>query len=129
MKDVRLLLARLEAIKIVSQLSGVAVVRDFIERRIQPIKERHHPAFEDSGRDDPTRESSRLWVPRALEARTTSLFQTDVSLKDIPLAKGYSLECPPTRVSTFARIRLLVVFPSESSWPLAYFWRIFRSSC
>ena len=88
MKDVKLLLVRLEAVKIVDRLSGVAVVRDFIERRIQPIKERHHPAYEDSGREDPTRESSSLWVPRVLEARTTSLFQTDVSLKDIPMAKG-----------------------------------------
>src|SRR5437868_5128442 len=114
MKDVKLLIARLEAIKIVSRLSGVAVVRDFIERRIQPIKERHHPAFEDSGREDPTRESSRLWVPRALEARTTSLFQTDVSLKDIPMAKGYTLECPPNRVSTLAWIPLFVFFSIRS---------------
>ena len=49
MKDVRILLARLEAVKIVDQLSGVAVVKDFIERRIQPIKERNHPAYEYSG--------------------------------------------------------------------------------
>ncbi len=129
MKDVKLLIARLEATKIVSRLSGVAVVRDFIERRIQPIKERHHPAFEDSGREDPTRESSRLWVPRALEARTTSLFQTDVSLKDIPMAKGYTLECPPNRVSTLAWIPLFVVFQSEVSWPFALFRRGVRSSC
>ena len=70
MKDVRLLIVRLEAVKIVDQLSRVAVVRDFIERRIQPIKERQHPSYEYSGRDDPTRESSSLWVPRALVART-----------------------------------------------------------
>src|SRR5438132_10577515 len=115
MKDVKLLIARLEAIKIVNRLSGVAVVRDFIERRIQPIKERHHPAFEDSGREDPTRESSRLWVPRALEARTSSLFQTNVILGDIPMAKGYTLEYPPNWVSTLTEIRLFVaVRPSVS---------------
>src|SRR6266498_2824976 len=95
MKDVRLLIARLEAIKIVDQLSGVVVVRYFIERRIQPIKERHHPAYEYSGQDDPTRESSSLWVPRALVARTSSLFQTDVAVRDIPLSKGYTLDHPP----------------------------------
>ena len=117
MKDVRLLLVRLEAIKIVDQLSGVAVVRDFIERRIQPIKERHHPAYEDSGREDPTRESSSLWVPRVLEARTTSLFQTDVAVRDISLPKGYTLDHPPNRVSAFAEICLLLlsdqVYPSH----------------
>ena len=59
----KILLARLEAIKIVDQLSGVAVVRDFIQRRIQPIKERNHPAYEYSGREDPTRESPSVWVP------------------------------------------------------------------
>ena len=34
MKDVRILLVRLEAIKIVDQLFGVAVVKDFIKRWI-----------------------------------------------------------------------------------------------
>src|SRR5438105_9829446 len=77
MKDVRILLARLEAIKIVDQLSRVAVVKDFIQRRIQPIKERNHPAYKYSGREDPTRESSSVWVPRALDAWMSSLFQRD----------------------------------------------------
>src|SRR5207253_4748571 len=104
MKDIRLFLVRLEAVKIVDRLSGMAVVRDFIELRIQPIKERHHPAFEDSGWEDPTRESTSLWVPRALAAQTSSLFQTDVILGDIPMAKEYTLECPPNRVSALAEI-------------------------
>src|SRR5438105_1281635 len=108
MKDVRLLLVRLEAVKIVDRLSGVAVVRDFIERRIQPIKEWHHPAFEDSGREDPTPESTSLWLPRALAARISSLFQTDVILGDIPMVKGYTLEYPLNRVSTLTEIRLFV---------------------
>src|SRR6266540_5886029 len=108
MKDVRLLIARLEVVKIMDQLSGVAVVRDFIERCIQPIKERHHLAYEYSGRDDPTRESTCLWVPRALAARTSSLFQTDVAVRDIPLPKGYTLEFPPNRVSALAEIHLFV---------------------
>src|SRR5438128_12550914 len=115
MKDVRLLITCLEAVKTVVQLSGVAVVRDVIERRIQPIKEQHHPAYEYSGRDDPTRESTSLWVPRALAARTSSLFQTDVAIRDIPLAKGYTLEHPPNRVSALSEIRLFVAFrPSVS---------------
>src|SRR6266542_6600186 len=109
MKDVRLLIARLEAVKIVDQLSEVAVVRNFIERRIQPIKEWNHPAYEYSGREDPTRESSSVWVPRALDARTSSLFQKDVAVRDIPLPKGYTLEHPPNRVRAFAEIYLLLL--------------------
>ena len=80
MKDVRILLVRLEAIKIVDQLSGVAVVKGFIKRRIQPIKERDHPAYEYSGWKDPTQESPSLWVPKSLDARASSLFQKDVAV-------------------------------------------------
>src|SRR5438128_5372174 len=74
MKNVRILLERLEAVKAAAQLSGVAVVRSFIKRRIQPIKERDHPAYEYSGWKDPTQESPSLWVPKALEAWVSSLF-------------------------------------------------------
>src|SRR6266540_1394935 len=109
MKDVRILLARLEAVKIVDQLSGVVVVKDFIQRRIQPIKERNHPAYEYSGREDPTRESPGVWVPRALDARTSSLFQKDVAVRNIPLREGYTLGRPPNRVSAFAEICLFLL--------------------
>ena len=109
MKDVRVLLVRLEAVKIVDQLSRVAVVRDFIERRIQPIKERNHPAYEYSGREDPTRESPGMWVPKALDARTSSLFQKDVAVRNIPLPEGFKLERPPNRVSAFTEIFLLLL--------------------
>src|SRR5438105_2725381 len=109
MKDVRILLACLEAVKTVDQLSGVAVVRDFIERRIQPIKERNHPAYEYLGREDPTRESPSVWAPRALDARTLSLFQKDVAVRDIPLPEGYTLERPPNRVCAFVEICLLLL--------------------
>src|SRR6266540_6320598 len=46
MKNVRILLERLEAVKAAAQLSGVVVVRSFIKWRIQPIKEWGHPAYE-----------------------------------------------------------------------------------
>src|SRR6266540_1564662 len=109
MKDVRILLERLEAVKVADQLSGVVVVKGFIKRRIQPIKERDHPAYEYSGREDPTRESSGMWVPRALDARTSSLFQKDVAVRNIPLPEGFKLERPPNRVSAFAEICLLLL--------------------
>ena len=108
----RILLERLEAVKVASQLSGVAVVRSFIKRRIQPIKERDHPAYEYSGRKDPTRESPSLWVPKALDARVSSLFQQDVAVRDIPLPEGFKLEHPPNRVSAFAELCLSASRPS-----------------
>src|SRR6266540_1649789 len=109
MKDMRILLERLEAVKVADQLSGVAVVRGFIKRRIQPIKEWDHPVYEYSGRKDPTRESPSLWVPKALDARVLSLFQKDVAVRDIPLPEGFKLERPPNRVSAFAKLCLLLL--------------------
>src|SRR6266542_60216 len=106
MKDVRILLDHQEAVKAATQLSGVAVVRGFIKRRIQPIKERDHPAYEYSGRKDPTRESPSLWVPKALDARVSSLFQKDVAVRHIPLSEGFKLERPPNRVSAFTELCL-----------------------
>ena len=73
MKDVRILLDHLEAVKAAAQLFGVAVVRSFIKRWIQSINEQDHPAYEYSGRKDPTRESPSLWVPKALDARCNIL--------------------------------------------------------
>ncbi len=121
MKYVRILLDRLEAVKAAAQLSGVAVVRSFIKRRIQPIKERDHPAYEYSGRKDPTRESPNLWVPKALDTLVSSLFQKDVVVKDIPLPEGYKLERPPDRVSAFTELCLLLL-PDQ-----VYLSRLFRS--
>src|SRR6266498_2194513 len=107
MKDVRILLECLEAIKVADQLSGVTVVKGFIKRRIQPIKERDHPAYEYSGREDPTQELPSMWVPKVLDARASSLFQKDVAVRNIPLPEGFKLERPPNRVSAFAEICLL----------------------
>ena len=85
------------------------MVRSFIKRRIQPIKERDHPTYEYSGRKDSTRESPSLWVPKALDARVSSLFQKDVIVKDIPLPEGYKLERPLDRVSAFAELCILLL--------------------
>jgi len=102
---VRILLERLEAVKVADQLSRVAVVRGFIKWRIQPIKERDHPAYEYSGRKHPTRESPSLWVPKALDARVSSLFQKDVAVRGIPLLEGIRLERPPNRAKCLRRAR------------------------
>src|SRR6266540_1343277 len=112
MKDVRILLEHLEAVKATALLSRVAVFRSFIKRWIQPIKERDHSAYEYSGRKDPTRESPSLWVPKALDARVSALFQKDMAVRDIPLSEGYKLERPPNRVSAFVELCLSASRPS-----------------
>ena len=54
MKQVKALLDRLEDCKKEDEVNGVGVMRSFIGRRIQPIKERIHPLYE---YQDTTRES------------------------------------------------------------------------
>ena len=57
MKQVVLLLEKLATYKLEEGLNGISVVRSFLGRRIQPIKERVHPANEYEGVQDVTRES------------------------------------------------------------------------
>src|SRR5206468_216158 len=92
MRDVQTLLKRLEDAKISDEVSGVGVVRNFIGRRTQPIKERVHPAYEYSGLEDPTRESPDPWGIKALNDRVSSLFQNDVNVNDAPHPAGYTLK-------------------------------------
>ena len=42
-------------------VNGVEVVINFLGHRVQPIKDRVHPATEYMGKGDPTRESSEPW--------------------------------------------------------------------
>ena len=49
MKQVNALLKPLEECKESDEVNGVGVVRNFIGRRIQPIKERVHPSYEYKG--------------------------------------------------------------------------------
>src|SRR6266508_1967734 len=90
--------------------TDVLIIRSFIKRWIQPIKEQDHPAYEYSGRKGPTRESPSLWVPKALDAQVSSLFQKDMAVRDIPLPEGFKLERPPNRVSASAELCLLLLF-------------------
>ena len=96
------LLKRLEDIKISDGVSGVAVVKNFIGRRTQPIKERVHPAYEYEGPKDPTQESPDPWGIKALNDRVSSLFQNDVNVKDAPRPAGFTLKNLPDRVCSFA---------------------------
>src|SRR6266508_423536 len=101
MRDVRTLLKCLEDAKISDGVSGVGVVRNFIGRRIQPIKEQVHPVYEYSGLEDPTRESPNPWCVSALDDRVSSLFQNDVIIKGASHPVGYTLKNLPDRVYSF----------------------------
>ena len=100
----RTLLKRLEDVKISDGVSGVGVVRNFIGRRTQPIKERVHPAYEYSGLEDPTRESPDPWGIRDLNDRVSSLFQNDVNVKDSPCPTGFTLKNLSDRVCSLAEL-------------------------
>ena len=107
MRDVRTLLKCLEDFKTSNEVTGVGVVRNFIGRRTQPIKERVHPAYEYSGLEDPTRESPDPWGLKDLNDRVYSLFQNDVNVKDTPRPVGFTLKNLPDRVCSLAELLCL----------------------
>ena len=82
-------------------VNGVRVVINFLGRRVQPIKDRVHPATEYTGRGGPTRESSEPWQGMELLSRVVSLFHPDVDVLNAKRPKGYSLADPPNEVCLF----------------------------
>ena len=89
------LLDRLEDCKKEDEVNGIGVVRSFIGRRIQLIKERIHPSYEYRGTQDTTRESPEPWKTSVLNKRVSSLFQGDVKVNDAAFPSGYHLGNPP----------------------------------
>ena len=71
----------------------------FIQRRVQPIKDRVHPGSEYSGPNDPTRESAKLWTEEEMICRVKSLFAGDVEVSDEGCPPTYSLKRPADEVS------------------------------
>ena len=82
-------------------VNGVRVVINFLHRRVQPIKDRVHPATEYTGRGDPTRESSEPWEGTELYSRVVSLFSSDVDVLGAERLQGHSLVNPPDEVCLF----------------------------
>ena len=58
--------------------SEVAVVVNFILRRIQPCKERAHPSFDFKGDTDGTREGTERLTKEAMLHRAAELFAQNV---------------------------------------------------
>ena len=91
-------------------VSGLGVVTNFIYRRVNPIKERVHPAYEFTGLGDPTRESDARWELDALSDRLRSLFASDVVLDMTGHPKPYSLDHPADEVIFFALLFAFIFF-------------------
>ena len=69
-EQVRELLGLIKGMK----ANGGLVVVSFIVRRIQPCKERAHPAFEFKGETDGTREISEMLSRDVVQERAAELF-------------------------------------------------------
>ena len=70
MEQVRELLGLIMGMK----TNGGLVAASFIVRRIQPCKERAHPAFEFKGETDDTRERSKMLSRDVVQERAAELF-------------------------------------------------------
>ena len=70
MEQVRELLGLIKGVK----TNGGLLAASFIVRRIQPYKERAHPAFEFKGETDGTRERSEMLSRDVVQERAVELF-------------------------------------------------------
>ena len=80
-------------------ITGVGVVLSFINRRVQPVKDRVHPSNEYSGPCDPTRESPILWTEEEMIRRARTLFAGDAEITNAGCPPAYSLKRPADEVS------------------------------
>src|SRR5438128_12062021 len=98
LKQAVLLLEKLAAYKSEEGLNGISVVRNFLGRRIQPIKERVHPAYEYEGIQDATRDHPERWTHEEMSDRLKSLFQNADDIKNVPRLRGLHVNNPPEEV-------------------------------
>ena len=98
MEQVNALLGKLKACNRDDGVNGVSVVINFHDHRIQPIKERVHPAYKYTGAKDMTQESAEKWKAGTLSVRVASLFQCDVDVDVAERPEGFHLGNPPDKV-------------------------------
>src|SRR6266542_3602003 len=98
MKQVVLLLEKLTTYKSEEGLNGISIVRSFLGRRIQPIKERVHPAYEYEAVQDTTLESPDRWTKEEMFDQLKSLFQNVGDIKTAPHLGGFHVNNPPDEV-------------------------------
>ena len=94
MEQVRELLSLIKGVK----TNGGLVVARFIVRRIQPCKERAHPAFEFKGETDGTRERPKTLSRDVVEERAAELFALFASISKSGYMKPFNCKNLPPRV-------------------------------
>ncbi|KAJ1274053.1 hypothetical protein BS78_05G033700 [Paspalum vaginatum] len=92
MDQVRALLANIDTLK-KGGLTAMAIAIDFVHHKIQPLKDRVHPAFLYSGIDDPTREGDQPVGEEEVLFRMSQFFTGEVT--NIKAPKSLSVYHPP----------------------------------
>ena len=77
--------------------NGGLVAASFIVRRVQPCKERAHPAFEFKGKTDGTRERPAMLSRDVVEERATELFALFASFSMSGYMKLFNCKNLPPR--------------------------------
>ena len=86
------------------ELRGELIAASFIVRRIQPCKERAHPAFDFKGDNDGTRESTDRLSKKEVIDRAMDLFTSNVSFSWPKGTKAFNCGNPPPQVTLSLRI-------------------------
>ena len=83
-------------------INGGLVAVSFISRRIQPCKERAHPAFEFKGKTNGTWEKPDMLLKEVIEERAAELFTSHVSLYMPGYSKPFNCSNQPPQVNISA---------------------------
>ena len=95
MEQVRELLAFIKGVRTNDGL----VAASFIVRRVQPCKERAHPAFEFKGETDGTRERPEMLSRDVVEERVVELFAPFASFSMSGYTKPFNCKNLPPQVN------------------------------
>ena len=95
MEQVREFLSLIQGVK----TNGGLVVASFIVRRVQPCKQRAHPAFEFKGETDGTRERPKMLSRDVVEERATELFTPFATFSMSGYTKPFNCKNLPPQVN------------------------------
>ena len=95
MEQVRELLALIKGMR----TNGGLVAMSFIVRRVQPYKERVHPAFEFKEETDGTQERPKMMSRNVVEERATELFALFASFNMSGYTKPFNCKNLPPQVN------------------------------
>ena len=84
-----------------NNLNKVGVAINFVYRRIQPSKERVHPAYEYIGDEDTAWEALERISLDVAYARLLELFSTNTQRNNVGQQKAYNIMNPPPRVRVY----------------------------